>query len=163
MNLITMIVNIALDQIRCNLISNRPCEIPVPPKFPSPQFLLYLRKFLKHYSRRDAFQYSYHVRYRISRRKTQKYMNVIRSHPHLLNLKLMTLTYFTKYLFHSITYIFPLNPFSIFGRPDQMVLCVVNRMCRPSDCHAILISYSICLWQTHLSSPPTGRGSQVWS
>ena len=163
MNLITMILNIALDQIRCNLISHRPSEIPVLPKFPSPQLLLYLRKFLKHYSRRDALQYSYHVRNRISRWKTQKYMNVVRSHPHLLNLKLMTLCYLPKYLSNSIPYIFPLNPFSIFRRPDQMVLCIVNRMCRPSDSHAILISYSICLWQTHLSSPSTGRGFQVCS
>jgi hypothetical protein len=112
---------------------------------------------------RNALQYSYYVRYRISGWKTQKYMDVIRSYSHLLNLKPMTLSYLPKHLFNSITYIFSLNPFSIFGRPDQMVLGIVDRMCRPSDCHAILISYSICLWQTHLSSPPTGRGSQVWS
>ena len=161
MNLITMILNIALDQIRCNLISYRPYEISILPKFPSPQLLLYLRKLLKYLSRGNALQYPYYVRNRISRWKTQKYMDVIWSHPHLLNLKLMTLTYLTKYLLNSITYIFPPNPFSIFRRPEQMVLCVVNRMCRPSDCHAILISYSICLWQTHLSSPSTGRGFQV--
>ena len=70
---------------------------------------------------RNALQYSYYVRYRISGWKTQKYMDVIRSYSHLLNLKPMTLSYLPKHLFNSITYIFSLNPFSIFGRPDQMV------------------------------------------
>jgi predicted Fe-Mo cluster-binding NifX family protein len=143
MNLITMILNITLDQIRCDLISNRPSKIPVLPKFPSPQLLLYPRKLLKYLSRRDALQYPYYVCNRISRWKTQKYMNVIRSYPHLLNLKPMMLSYLPKHLFNSIPYIFSLNPFPIFRRPHQMVLCIVNRMCRPPDCHAILILYHI--------------------
>jgi hypothetical protein len=56
-----------------------------------------------------------------------------------------------------------LNPSAVFWRPYQVVFRVVNRMCTPSDCHAGLISHFFCLWQTHLSSPSTGRGFQVRS
>jgi hypothetical protein len=44
-----------------------------------------------------------------------------------------------------------------------MIFRIVNRMSSPSDRHAFDISHFICLWQTHLSSPSTGRGFQVRS
>jgi len=123
MDLISMIFNVAFDQIRCYLISNRPCKIPILPKLSSPQLLLHLRELLKYFSRRDAFQYPYHMRNRTSRWKTQKYVDRIRSYVNLLNFILMTLCYFPKYFFNLLPYILPRSPFSIFGRPPNDISC----------------------------------------
>jgi len=136
MNLIAMIFNVTFDQICCYLISNRPSKIPILPKFPSPQLLLHFWKLLKYFSRGDALQYPYHVRNRISWWKTQKYMDVIRSYVNLFNLIPMMLRNFRKYFLNLFPYIFPLNPFSIFRCPHQMVFRVVNRMSSPSNGHA---------------------------
>jgi hypothetical protein len=161
MNLIMMVLNIPFDQIGSHPVSNRPRKISILPKFSSPQLLLNLWKLIKNLTRRYTLQYSNHMSYRIPWCKTQKYMNTIWSYPQFLNLKPMMSCNVRKNLSNSFPNIFSLNPFTVFWRPYQMVLRVVNRMCTPSDCHAGLISYFFCLWQTHLSSPSTGRGFQV--
>jgi hypothetical protein len=163
MNLIMMIFDIPLDQICSHLISYRPRKIPIFPKFSSPQLLLYLWILIKNLTRRYALQHPNHLSYRTSRWKTQKYMNVIRRHFHLLNLKPMVRRNLRKDFSNPVSNIFSFNPFAVFRRPYQVVFRVVNRMCRSSDYHAALISHFFCLWQTHLSSPSTGRGFQVRS
>ena len=163
MNLVSMIFDVALDQIRCNLISHRPRKISIFPKLPSPQLLLYLRKLIKYLTGRYTLQHPYHFGYRIPRWKTQKEMNMVRSHFHLLNLKPMVSCDLRKEFSNSFPNILSFNPFPVLRRPYQMVFRIVNRMCTSSDRHAVLISYFICLWQTHLSSPSTGRGFQMRS
>jgi len=163
MNLIIMILDILLNQISSHLVSHCPRKIPILPKFSSPQLFLHLRELTKNLTRRYTLQHPNHVCYRIPRWKTQKYMNMIRSYSHLLHLKPMVRCNLQKNLSNSFANIFSLNPFAVFGRPYQVVFCVVNRMGTPSDCHAGLISHFFCLWQTHLSSPSTERGFQVRS
>jgi hypothetical protein len=163
MNLIMMILDVLLDQIRSHLVSNRPRKISILPKLPSPQLLLHFWKLIKNLTRRYTLQHPNHVSYRIPRWKTQKYMNMIRSYSRLLDLKPMVRPNLRKDLSNPFPNIFSFNPFAVFWRPYQVVFRVVNRMCTPSDCHAGLISHFFCLWQTHLSSPSTGRGFQVRS
>jgi hypothetical protein len=158
-----MILDIPLDQICSHLVSNRPRKISILPKFSSPQLLLHFWKLIKNLTRRYTLQHPNHVSYRIPRRKTQKYMNMIRSYSHLLDFKPMVRPNLRENLSNSSPNIFSLNPFAVFWRPYHVVFRVVNRMCTPSDCHAGLISHFFCLWQTHLSSPSTGRGFQVRS
>ena len=155
-----MIFDVTPDQIRCNLVSHCPHKIPILPKFSSPQLLLHLWKLIKNLTRRYALQHPNHVSYRIPRWKTQKNMNMIRSYSQLLNFKPMVRCNIRKDFANSLPNIFSLNPLPVFRRPYQVVFRVVNRMCTPSDCHAGLISHFFCLWQTHLSSPSTGRGFQ---
>lgn len=135
MNLITMIPNIPSDQICRNLIPYCPNKIPIFPKLPTPQFLLNLRILLKYLTRRYTLQHPHHLRNRIPRRKTQKYMHMIRRYPHLLDFKSMMPSYFLKNLLNLLPYIFSLNPFSILRRPYQMILCIVNSMCTPPNPH----------------------------
>ncbi len=138
-------------------------KIPILPKFSSPQFLLYLWKFIKYLTRCNTLQHPNYVSNRIPRWKTQKYMNMIWSHSQFLNLKPMMRCNVGKDFSNSFPNILSLNPFSVLRHPDQMVFRVVNRMSTPSDCHAALISYFFYLWQTHLKTPSTGRGFQVQS
>ena len=161
MDFIMMILDIPLDQICSHLVSNRPRKISILPKFSSPQLLLHFWKLIKNLTRRYTLQHPNHVSYRIPRWKTLKDMNMIRSHSRLLNFKPMVRRNVRKDFPHSPSNIFSLNPFAVFRRPYQVVLCVVNRMWTPTNCHAVLISYFFCLWQTHLSSPSTGRRFQV--
>ena len=163
MNFIMMIFDIPLDQICGHLVSHRPRKISILPKLPSPQLLLHLRKLIENLTPRYTLQHPNHVSYRIPRWKTQKYMNMIRSYFHLLNLKPMMRRNVRKDFSNSVSNIFSFNPLPVFRRPHQVVFRVVNRMCCSSDYHAALISHFICLWQTHLSSPSTGRGFQVRS
>jgi hypothetical protein len=158
-----MIFDVTPDQIRCNFIPHPPCKISVLPKLSSPQLFLHLRKPLKNLTRRYTLQHSNHMGYRVPRRKIQKYMDMIWRYSQLLNLKPMVRRNVRKDFSDLPPNIFSLNPFSVFGRPYQVIFRVVNRMCTPPNCHAALISYFFCLWQTHLSSPSTGRGFQVRS
>jgi len=137
MNLIPMIPNAALDQICCHFISNRPCKIPVFPKLPSPQFLLYLRKLLKYFSGRDTPQHPHLVRNRISWRKTQENVDMVRSYISLHNFILMTLRHLPKHFLNLLSYLFPLDPFPIIWWQDRMIFCIVNRGSSPSDCYGV--------------------------
>ena len=107
--------------------------------------------------RRDTLQYAYHMRYRISRWKTQEDMNVIRSYTNLLNLKLILLRNFPKNLLNLLPYILPLNPFSIFRRPHQMIFCIVNRMSSPSDCHGV----SYTTFHLPLADAPFNKKAEI--
>jgi hypothetical protein len=137
MNLISMIPDIPLDQISRDSVSNRPHEVPVLPKFSSPQLLLDLWKLLKYLARRNALQHPHHSRNRIPRRKTQEYMYMIRCHSHLLNLKTIILSNLPKYLFRLIPYVFPLNPFAILRSPHQMIFRIVYGMSSSSHTHEV--------------------------
>ena len=133
MCLIMMIFDVTLDQIRRNLIPHRSDEISILPKLSSPQLLPHFRKFLKHFTCRNTLQHPYDLSDRISRRKTQEQMHMVRRHPHFLNFKSMVLRNLRKYLSHPFPYITSLNPFPVFGRPDQMIFRIVNRMRYPPD------------------------------
>ena len=161
MCLIMMIFDVTLDQIRRHLIPHCSDKISVLPKLSSPQLPLHFRKFFKHFTCRNTLQHPYYLGNRISWRKTQEQVHMVRRHPHFLNLKPMALRNLRKYLSYSPPYITSLNPFPVLGCPHQMIFRIVNRMSSSSDCHAFDISHLICLWQTHLSSPSTGRGFQV--
>ncbi len=161
MNLVLMIFDVALDQIRRDFIPHGPGKIPILPEFSSPKLFLHLRKFLKYLTRRNTLQHSYHPRNRIPRRKSYEYMNMIRCHSHLLNLKTIILCNFPKYLSRLIPDIFSLNPFPIFRCPYQVIFCIVNSVSSSSDTHAVSYTTFFCFQQTHLSSPSTGRGFQM--
>jgi len=161
MNLISMIFDVPLDQIRRDFISHGPCKIPILPKFSSPKLFLHFWKFLKYLTCRNTLQHPHHPRNRIPRRKTQEYMNVVRCHSHLLNFKTIILCNLQKYLPRLIPDIFSFNPFSIFRRPYQVIFSVLNSVSSSSDTHVVSYTIFFCFQQTHLSSPSTGRGFQV--
>src|SRR4030042_347088 len=161
MNLVSMIFDVALDQTRRDFIPHGPRKIPILPEFSSPKLFLHLRKSLKYLTRRNTLQHSYHFRNRIPRWKTHEYMNRIRCHFHLLNLKTIILCNFSKYLSRLIPDICSLNPFPIFRCPYQMIFCIVNSVSSSSDTHAVSYTTFFCFQQTHLSSPSTGRGFQM--
>jgi len=161
MNLVSMIFDVALDQIHRDFIPHGPRKIPILPKFPSPKLFLHFRKFLKYLTRRNTLQHPYYPCNRISRRKTQEYMNMIRCHSHLLNLKTIIFCNFSKYLPRLIPDIFSLNPFPILRRPYQVIFCIIDSMSSSSNSHAVSYSTFFCFQQTHLSSPSTGRGFQM--
>ncbi len=137
MDLIAMIPDISLDQIRRYFVSHCPGKIPILPKFSSPQFLPHLGKFLKYLAGRYALQHTYYLRNRISWRKTHEYVNMVRCDSHLLNLKTIILRYFRENLSCFISYILSFNPFPIFWGPDQMIFCVVNSVSSSFDSHGI--------------------------
>jgi len=161
MNFISMISDVSLDQFFRDFIPHGSCKIPILPEFSSPKLSLHFRKYLKCLACRNTLQHPYHPRNRIPRRKTQKYMNMVRRYSHLLNLKTMILCNLQKYLPHLISDIFSLNPFPIFRRPYQVIFCVINSVSSSSDTHVVSYSTFFCFQQTHLSSPSTGRGFQV--
>ena len=161
MNLVSMIFDVALDQIRRDFIPHGPGKIPILPEFSSPKLFLHFRKSLKYLTRRNTLQHPYYPCNRISWRKTHEYMNMIRCHSHLLNLKTIILCNFPQYLSRLIPNIFSLNPFPIFRRPYQVIFCIVNSVSSSSDTHAVSYTTFFCFQQTHLSSPSTGRGFQM--
>jgi len=135
MSLVSMILDVPLDQIRRDSVPNRSHKIPVLPEFSSPQLLLDLRKFLKYLARGNTFQHAHHLCNRIPRWKTQEYMHMIRCHSHLLNLKSIIFGNLRKYLPRLISDIFPFNPFAILRCPYQVIFCIVHGMSSSSDTH----------------------------
>ena len=135
MDHISMISDISFDQFRGHFVSHRPDKISILPKLSPPQLLLYFRVFPKYLTRRYTLQHPYHLGDGIPRRKTQKYMHMVRRDPHLFNFKPMVPRHIQKNLFYLRSNIFLLYPFPIFRCPYQMIFGVVNRMRCPPDCH----------------------------
>ena len=137
MNVVPMIFDVALDQIRRDFIPHGPRKIPVLPKFSSPQLFLHFWKFLKYFTGRNTLQHPYYPGNRIPRWKTQEYMNMIRYHPHLLNFKTIILCNLQKYLLRLIPDIFSLNPYPILRRPYQVIFRIVDSVSSSSDTHEV--------------------------
>ncbi len=156
MNFVSMIFDVALDQIRRDFIPHGPRKIPILPKLSSPKLFLHLRKCLKYLTCRNTLEHPYHPCNRIPRRKTQEYMNMIRCHSHLLNFKTIILCNLPNYLLRLFPDIFSLNPFPIFRRPYQMIFRIVDSVSSSSDCHEALYS-TFCLLSADAPFIPVHR------
>jgi len=73
------------------MLSNRAREVPVGPKLPSPQLLLYLRTHPEHLSRRYALDHRYQLRHAIQRYRLHQKMDVILVYPDFQKLYLIAL------------------------------------------------------------------------
>jgi len=149
MNLIMMIPDIPLDQIRSHPIPYRPHKIPILPKLPSPQLPLHLRKLTKNLTRRYTLQQPNNMSNRTPRRKCQKDMNMILRYSHLLNLKPMVRSHFRKNLTNFLPNIFSLNPFPVFRCPYPIVLRIVNRMGTLSNRQQVVLHYIFSAFGRH--------------
>jgi hypothetical protein len=161
MNLVSMISDVALNQIRRDFVPHGPRKIPVLPELSSPQLFSHFWKFLKDLTRRNTLQHTYYSCNRISCGEAQEHVNMIRCYTHLLNFKTVMICNLQKYLFCLIPDIFSLNPSPILGCPHQVIFRILNSMSSSSDTHEVSYSTFFCFQQTHLSSPSTERGFQV--
>ncbi len=160
----TMVLNILLDYLSGDLISDRPDKKSILPKLTTPQLLLDLRIFSENLRRRNTFENTHHLRNRISGRKIQKKMHMIRSNFHLFNLKRELIGNAFEQLSHSLSNICSLDPLAIFRCPHQMVSGVINSMTGSFDRHARnLNTQRPPFVGQNFSSPPKGRGFQVLS
>lgn len=137
-----MVLNILLDHLRRDLISYCPHKKTILPQLSTPKLFFDLRILSKYLRRGDALQNPNHLRNRISRRKVQEQMDMIRGHLHLFNLKRKLLSNSPEQYLHSFSDIASLNPFTILRSPYQMVSCVIYGMTRTLNRHAKILTYS---------------------
>ena len=134
-----VVLDIFLDYILGYFVPYCPHKVSIFPKFASPQVLFNFWKHLKYPSCRSAFKALNYLRYRITRRKPQKYMHMLFGYFHLIYFKLVGLSDFLKTFSNEISKITPQYPFTISMSPYQMIPGIVYRMTRPLDCHADIL------------------------
>jgi hypothetical protein len=135
-----MVLNILLNYLCSDLIPYSPHKKTILPEFSALKFFLDFRALSKYLRRGNAFQNSKHLRNRISWRKVQEQMDMIRGHLHLFNLKRKLFSYSLKKHFDSFSNIAALNPFTILGSPHQMVPCVIYGMTCTLNRHAEILT-----------------------
>jgi len=147
--MITMILNIFPDYFSRHFITYSANKIPVFPKLTTPKLLLNSRIFPEYHAGSDTLQHRYYPRNAVPRWKRQKYMYMISSYFHRINLKLIGYRNLLKYTLYSLLYVSSQNPFPILRCPYKMIFRVIYRMTCSSQCHAVYISYS--------PLPPAGK------
>ena len=149
-----MVLDIFFDKIFCYFVPHCPGKVTIFPKFASPELLFYIREDLKNLSCRSPLKSLYHLRDRISRRKSQKYVHMIFSNFHCLYLKFIRQCDFFENCLNKFSKISPQYPFPIFRGPYQVVSGIVHRMTGSLNGHAyILIDFKPFL-KDDVSSPP---------
>lgn len=164
MLLFPMMLNIFLNDIGRHLVSHGPHKKTILPQLATPELLLDLRIFSKNLRRRNTLQYPNHLRNRISRRKIQEQMHMIRGHFHLFYLKRKLFRNPLEQFLYSFSNINPFNPFSVLRSPYQVISRVVYGMTRPLNRHAQNLNIVRPRFAgQNFSSPPKGWGFQVLS
>lgn len=103
--MITVILNVFSDYFGRYLIAYGPGKISVFPKFTTPKLFLHLGVLMKNHTRTHTLQYPHYLGNTISRRKRQKYVQMIQSCFHSVNLKPMIQRYILKYTPHTLLYV----------------------------------------------------------
>lgn len=152
--MILMILNIFSDYIFRYLIAHCANKISIFPKFTTPQLFLDFRIIPENLSCRFPLQPLHHFSYRISRRKSQKKVNMVLSYLHYFYLKFITKPYLFKTRLYKFSYITSQYPFSIFGSPYKMISRIIYGMTRSFDRHATSLSNLEILLKDNVSSPP---------
>jgi len=152
-----MMLDILINDLASQMVSDRPNKIPIFPKFSRPQPLLQSRKHAEQFSCTYALYCPNHLTYRMLWRKRYQYMYMILCYFHLIYLKSIIFTYLPYQLFRTFPYLFTNKYlFPIFRAPYQMVCCVIYRMTRPLQSHAscYTISSQGPLWIRETSRLP---------
>src|SRR3989442_10084161 len=131
-----MILDIFPNHLGGDRIAHGSGKVPVFPEFSTPKLFLDPRKFLKHSTRRNAFQHADHFGYRVARRKAQKYMYVIFGDFHRIDFPIEVLSDLLEKFSHTVAQIPTQNPFTVFGGPNQMIFGIVNGMASSLQYHA---------------------------
>ena len=132
----TMVLNILLDRVAGHLISNRAHKVPIFPELPSPQLPFDFRIPPKYLLGANTLQYPHHLPDRILRRYACKYVHMIFRYLHLNHFAVPSSQYLFEQLLSHLPDLIPQNPFSILGRPYEMVSRIINRMAQSFDAHA---------------------------
>ena len=164
---------IFIDNLPSHTVSHCSSKIPIFPEFPRPQPLLDPRKFAKQLPSAYTLYCSYHLPYRILWVKRYQYMNMIYCYLHFHDLHPIFFAYFLNQLFRSLPYLIIFEYLlTIFWTPYQMICCVIDRMTRPSQSHALCYTTSdkslcglgrlpvslITLWVRHVFIPVASHG-----
>ena len=151
--MLPMKFNIFFDHVFCNFVTDGPSKISVFPKLASPQLSFNFRVHLKYFSCRSAFKPFDYIRYRISWRKSQKYMYVILGYFHRLYFKLVNDSNFSKTSLHIFPDVTSQNPLAIFWSPNQMISGIIYRMTGSPYCHADTLNCFDIFLKDNVSSP----------
>ena len=170
---VSMMLNVFINYLPSHSVAHCSGEIPIFPQFASPQSLLYPRKRSKQLPRTYTLYHTYHLPYRILRRKRYQYMHMISCYFHLLYFHPIFTAYLFNQLFRSFPYLLVCKYLlPIFRTPYQMICRFVDRMTRPPQSHTYCytISYKglcrlgrhpvslITLWVMHAFIPVASHG-----
>jgi len=150
--MILMIFYVFLDNIFRHFVAHCTSKISIFPEFASPQFPFHFRIYLEYCSGRSSLQALYNIRYRIFRRKSQKYMNMIFRNFQRFYLKIMGHRYLFEALFNKIPKITSQYPFTVFRGPHDMVSRIVCSMTCPSNSHAYNLRHLNFILKDNVSS-----------
>jgi hypothetical protein len=151
-----MILYIVLNCITGYFVPNSSDKISVFPKLTTPKLSFNLRIFPKNLLRTHTFDNSYNITYRISRRNTREYMNVILTDLQLHNLTVSYCQNLLKQLANCFPYFAFKNKLPIFRCPHQMISRIVNCMAQTFYAHAAYYTKTLYYWNPFLPVLPHG-------
>ena len=136
-----------------NFIPNSSGKIAVFPKFPSPQFFLYLRIFREYHTGTYPLQHTHHLRNTVPWWKTQKNMYMICGYLLRVYLKSMMNRYLFKYLLNPCAYLSPQYPLPVFRCLYHMIFPIIHCMACSLQYHATCYTLSLIAFGKKLFIP----------
>jgi hypothetical protein len=152
-----MVLNIAFDHLRRDLITDSADKVAILPKLSTPELLAQLGKFLAQSTRRNALQEPDDFGNRVPGRKIQEQMDMVFRHLHFLNLTLEIRGDLAEQFGGAVPNIFAHNPSAVFGCPYEMVCGIVNGMTGTLDRHPAMLAH-LCLPTAGRTFPPRPQG-----
>src|SRR3990172_8024068 len=138
-----MMLDIFINDLPSHTVSNRPGEVSVFPKLTCPKPFFDSRELAEQFPRTYALYYPNHLAYRKLWGKRYQHVHMVDSYFHLHYFYPVFFAYFFYHRSRSLPY---LSLFKyllpVFWAPYQMVHCVVDRMTRPFQCHALFYTIS---------------------
>ena len=149
-----MLLDIPTDHLGSDLVPHRPNKIPIFPEFSAPQTAFDPWELAKDGAGASALKPRHDLCDGVAWREGTKNMDMVWTHLHLFNGDVVLLCNIgTKFLYPPLNLAWQ-NITPVFGRPDQMVLCIVDSMRCASKNHTVLIPLSIGMWQGASSPLP---------
>ena len=134
-----MFLNVLLNNIVCDLLTNSSKKVALFPKMASPKLFPYARVFFQYFTARYAFQNGHRLRNTIAWRKRYQKMYMIFRYLTLLYFEVKLTGDFIEKGFYPFTHLPCQYSFSVFRAPYQMVRRLINRMACSSQCHTVLL------------------------
>ena len=149
---VLVIADVALDHFCGHFVAYRACKITVFPKLTTPQLTLDLRMLLENRARTQALQPRYDLRDRQLGREGTENVNMILAHFQLFDFNAVGQANFQQQSVHPFTHRTPKNLFAIFGRPHQMIRCVIHAVRTTSKSHLFIVAITL---------PPSGYAAAL--
>ena len=132
----SVVLEILLDRIAGDRVSDCANKVSIFPEFPAPQLTFDLRISAEDFLCAYTLQYPHHLSDRIFRRYARKYMDMILGYLHLQHLAIPCCQDLFKHLPCRISHLLFQYPLSILRCPHQVVSRVVDSMAHSFDSHA---------------------------